>query len=154
MPVLNSKISRWHHVALSVPDMDRALDFYHQLLGFDVEWDMDHLQAPFIDEITGLSEVDVRIAMLQGFGTRLELFQYHHPSGEYPTPRRLCDFGITHFCLLVENVREAYKDLSEKGIRFISPPVNHRPDGWVAYMQDPDGVVIELLTRNDQWESC
>jgi catechol 2,3-dioxygenase-like lactoylglutathione lyase family enzyme len=150
MENLNMEKTRWHHVAISVRDMNRVLSFYQGVLGFEIEWDMDHLQAPFIDEITGLKDVDVRITMLTGYGTRLELFQYYRPPGETPSPRRLCDHGITHFCLLVEDVRELYDKLIEKNVAFISPPVNHRPDGWVCYMKDPEGVVIELLTRKDQ----
>ena len=32
----------WHHVAISVKDLDRALKFYRDLLGFKVDWDRDH----------------------------------------------------------------------------------------------------------------
>ena len=75
------KNTNWHHVAISVRDMDRALNFYRDLLGFDLEWELDHVSAEIVDKIVGLKDVDVRLAMLSGYGTRLELFQYYHPEG-------------------------------------------------------------------------
>ena len=143
------KNTHWHHVAISVRDMDRALEFYRDLLGFELEWELDHVSHEIIDKIVGLKEVDVRLAMLSGYGTRLELFHYYNPAGEDRAARRQCDFGITHICLHVEDVRGEYERLVEKGVEFHSPPQNHRPDGWVTYMKDPEGVVIELLNRGD-----
>jgi catechol 2,3-dioxygenase-like lactoylglutathione lyase family enzyme len=141
--------ARWHHVAISVRDIDRALAFYRDLLGFALEWEMDHVRGEFVDEIVGLKDVDMRMAMLAGHGTRLELFQYHHPRGEDRGPRRQCDYGITHICLLVEDVRGLYERLAAAGVAFMAAPRNHRPGGWVTYMKDPEGVTIELLNPGD-----
>ena len=67
------KNTHWHHVAISVRDMDRALAFYRDLLGFEVEWELDHVSAEIVDKIVGLKDVDMRMAMLSGYGIRLEL---------------------------------------------------------------------------------
>ena len=141
--------THYHHVAISVRDMDRALKFYRDLLGFELEWELDHVSHEIVDKIVGLKKVDVRLAMLSGYGTRLELFHYYNPAGKEGALRRQCDFGISHICLHVEDVRGTYQKLIEKGVEFHSPPQNHRPDGWVTYMKDPEGVVIELLNRGD-----
>jgi catechol 2,3-dioxygenase-like lactoylglutathione lyase family enzyme len=149
--MINDKLknTRLHHVAISVRDMDRALNFYRDLLGFELEWELDHVSHEIVDKIVGLKEVDVRLAMLSGYGTRLELFQYYHPAGEDCAPKRQCDFGITHLCLYVEDVRGTYERLFDKGVEFHAPPQNHRPDGWITYMKDPEGVIIELLNPGD-----
>jgi hypothetical protein len=68
------KNTHFHHVAISVRDMDRALTFYRDLLGFELEWELDHVSHEIVDKIVGLKEVDVRLAMLSGYGTRLEFF--------------------------------------------------------------------------------
>jgi predicted enzyme related to lactoylglutathione lyase len=49
----------------------------------------------------------------------------------------------------VEDVCGTYERLVEKGVEFHAPPQNHRPDGWVTYMKDPEGVIIELLNPGD-----
>jgi catechol 2,3-dioxygenase-like lactoylglutathione lyase family enzyme len=143
------KHTHWDHVAISVRDMDRALHFYRDLLGFELDWELDHVSHEIVDKIVGLKEVDAHMAMLSGYGTRLEFFHYYNPTGEECAPRRQCDFGITHICLHVEDVRGTYDRLVEKGVEFHSPPQNRRPDGWVTYMKDPEGVVVELLNRGD-----
>ncbi len=135
----------WHHAAMSVRDMGRSLGFYRDVLGFEVLWEIDHVKSGLVDLITGLTGVDVHMAMLSGYGTRLEFFQYHSPQGTDSGPKRQCDLGLTHICIFVEDVRGEYERLSGLGVEFIAPPQNHRPDGWVTYMKDPDGVVIELL---------
>lgn len=141
--------SRWHHTAISVRNMETMLAFYKDILGFELEWQFDHVKAEMTDAIVGLSNVDVHMAMLIGYGTRIELFQYHHPQGT-KLERRQCDFGYTHICLLVEDAVALYEELIKEGFEFVSPPQNHRPDGWCCYMKDPEGNVIELLTRKDQ----
>ncbi len=110
---------------------------------------IDHVSHEIVDKIVGLKKVDVRLAMLSGYGSRLELFHYYHPAGENVAPRRQCDFGITHICLFVEDVRGTYERLIEKGVEFHTPPQNHRPDGWVTYMKDTEGVTIEFLNPGD-----
>jgi catechol 2,3-dioxygenase-like lactoylglutathione lyase family enzyme len=135
----------WHHVAASVRSMDRALAFFRDLLGFELLWEFDHVQSPVVDAIVGLENVDVHLAMLSGYGARLELFEYHHPRGRDEASRRQCDFGLTHFCLFVDDPRAEYQRLKAQGAEFVSPPQNHRPDGWVTYLKGPDGIVVELL---------
>jgi len=141
--------ARWHHIAISVCNMEAMVAFYRDILGFEVEWQLDHIKAEMIDTIVGLKDVDVHIAMLIGYGTRIELFQYHQPLGEEQSHRQ-CDLGYTHICLLVDDAVALHEALVAEGINFVSPPVNHRPDGFCCYMQDPEGNVIEMLTRKDQ----
>ncbi len=141
--------ARWHHSAISVRNMETMVAFYRDILGFEVEWQIDHIKAEMIDTIVGLKDVDVHTAMLIGYGTRIELFQYHQPRGE-EQQRRQCDFGYTHICLLVKDAVALYEALLAEGMTFVSPPQNHRPDGWCCYMRDPEGNFIELLTRKDQ----
>jgi catechol 2,3-dioxygenase-like lactoylglutathione lyase family enzyme len=83
--------------------------------------------------------------MLKGYGMRLELFAYHNPQGIEAGPRRMCDFGLTHFALTVQHLHELYRRFSAAGVLFNSPPRNLRAGVWAAYMKDPEGVTIELV---------
>ena len=135
----------WHHVALSVPDMEKALAFYRDLLGFEVDWDMDHRNEEKLAAVVGLPGADAHMAMLKGYGTRIELFRYYHPEGRSTEPRRQCDFGITHFTFAVSDIHALYDRYREGGAEFVSEPQNLREGVWAVYMKDPFGNTIELV---------
>jgi catechol 2,3-dioxygenase-like lactoylglutathione lyase family enzyme len=135
----------WHHVALSVRDMEGVLRFYRDLLGFEVDWEKEHYAGEDLSRVVGLREADARVVMLRGYGTRLELFKYYNPVGEEVGPKRMCDFGLTHFALTVRKIHEVYRQLSGAGVLFNCPPQNLRPGVWATYMKDPEGVTIELV---------
>ncbi|MBI5602412.1 MAG: VOC family protein [Deltaproteobacteria bacterium] len=135
----------WHHVAISVKDLNKALTFYCNLLGFEVDWDRDHYSGEQMSRVVGLSGADAHVVMHKGHGTRLELFQYYTPEGEDGRPIRQCDFGLTHFALSVKNIHALYERLLEAGVEFNCPPQNLRPGVWATYMKDHEGVTIELV---------
>ena len=97
----------WHHVAISVRDMDKALRFYRDLLGFDVDWERDHYTGEAMARVVGLGGADARVVMLKGYGARVELFKYYTPAGEDGGPKRQCDFGLTHLALTVKKIHDS-----------------------------------------------
>lgn len=134
-----------HHIAISVEDLDREVRFYRDILGFKVDWDMDNRGSEALSRVVGLADANPHIIMLEGYGSRLELFKYHSPMGKNSGPKRQCDFGITHFALSVKNIRKIYKRLLKARVDFNCPPQELRPGVWATYMKDPEGVTIELV---------
>ena len=135
----------WAHTAIAVADMDRALKFYRDLLGFEVDWERTSYSGEGFANVVGMEAAAAHVVMLKGYGARLELFKYHNPGGVECGPRRQCDFGLTHFALSVKNIHKIYEKLSQAGVRFNCPPQNLRPGVWATYMQDFEGVTIELV---------
>ncbi|MBW1936263.1 MAG: VOC family protein [Deltaproteobacteria bacterium] len=135
----------WHHVAICVKDMDRALGFYRDLLGFEVDWERDHYSGEAFSKVVGLPGADARVVMLKGYGGRVELFHYYSHEGEDRGSKKQCDTGITHMAFNVKNVQELYERLSKAGVEFNCPPQNLRPGVWGTYMKDPEGVTIEVV---------
>lgn len=135
----------WHHVAISVKDMEKALHFYRDLLGFEVDWEREHYTGEAMAKVVGLPGADARVVMLKRYGARVELFKYNTPEGEESGTRRQCDFGLTHFALTVKKIHDIHARLSKAGVPFNCPPQNLRPGVWAAYMKDPEGVTIELV---------
>ena len=133
------------HIAISVSDMDRALNFFTSILGFEVLWDKTGLN---LATLVGLPDAYARQVMLHGYGMRLELFSYIRPQGKRREPHRQCDFGITHFCLSVKNIDSLYRELMAKGVEFISPPQVVRQNVWAAYFKGPDDIMVELVQRS------
>lgn len=122
------------HVAIRVSDVDRALEFYHGLLGLAVR-DRALFEAgelPFVAVVAG--------------GRHLHLV---------PTEEEF-DVGGEHVCLLLRSddtdTREAIEglleELREAGVVVEEGEPRERLGAygrdWAAYVRDPDGRRVEL----------
>jgi catechol 2,3-dioxygenase-like lactoylglutathione lyase family enzyme len=56
----------------------------------------------------------------------------------------VCDHGITHLCLDVDDLDADYKRLLGAGVTFHSPPQDLGAGVRTCYGRDPDGNVVEL----------
>lgn len=133
-----------HHTALSTHDIERSIDFYTRLLGFELinrfEWDRG---ADTADAILGLKDSAAHAAMLKLGNAFLEIFQYSSPQPKPADPERpVCDHGITHIALLVTDMDAEYERLTAAGMRFHCPPNEQLR---AIYGRDPDGNVVELM---------
>jgi catechol 2,3-dioxygenase-like lactoylglutathione lyase family enzyme len=134
-----------HHTAISTGDLERSLAFYRDLLGFEPVLDFQWPEGTEnMNRTHQLDETAGRVVLLRAGNAMLEIFEYETPT---PLPRdasrRLCDHGLIHFCLDVDDVEAEYARLSAAGMAFHCPPVDY---GTVklTYGRDPDGNVIEL----------
>jgi len=137
--------ANWHHMGISVRDMGRALRFYRDLLGFEVEWEHEDRGGAEMSRVVGLPEARAHITMLKTYGGRIELFHYLNPEGREAGPKRQCDFGPIHFALTVRGVWALYEHLRAAGVEFNCPPQVLRPGVTATYMKDPEGNIIELV---------
>ncbi len=138
-------LASWHHVGISVRDMPRALHFYRDLLGFEVEWDHKDRGGQEMSNAVGMDDARAHMVMLKGYGGRIELFDYLNPKGRDLGPRRQCDFGLIHFALSVKKILDLYERLVAAGVEFNCPPQELRPGVTVTYVKDPEGNTIELV---------
>ena len=68
--------------------------------------------------------------------------------GEKPLPASLeTRQGLDHFGLEVEDMDEAVKEFTDKGVRFLVEPTQIRHGLCIAYIEAPDKVRIELAER-------
>jgi catechol 2,3-dioxygenase-like lactoylglutathione lyase family enzyme len=138
-----------HHTAISTGDLERAVRFYRDLLGFSVvlefQWPVGMAEA---DAITGLKDSSARAVMLKAGNMMIELFQYSSPTPKRSDANRpVCDHGITHIALDVTDVDAEYERLKAAGMRFHCPPQEIEVGGVKAkatYGRDPDGNVVEI----------
>ncbi len=135
----------FHHIAISVKKMAPMVQFYCDLMGFTVQWDMDHRGGKEMAAVVGMPEAEAHMVMLEGYGMHLELFHYYQPSGHGDRLARQCDFGLTHFALQVKDIHDHYQRLAQNGVHFNCPPKNLRSGVWATYMHDPEGNTIELI---------
>lgn len=134
------------HFGIVVRDLKPMLAFY-QGLGLKIEKEAVET-GEFIDTILGSAGTKVTTVKLSApeGEALIELLCFEKPPVEVGAPSSLFRPGPTHFALTVGNVRALFHSLSEKGIRFISPP-RLSPDGnaMVAFCFDPEGNPIELV---------
>jgi glyoxylase I family protein len=134
-----------HHTAISTGNLERALRFYRDLLGFRVAAEFAWPAGTAVaDAITGLRDSAARAVMLRAGNALVELFEYTSPPPRPLDPRRpVSDHGITHICLDVKDLDAEYTRLVAAGMTFHCPPQDL---GGVrtTYGRDPDGNVIEL----------
>jgi catechol 2,3-dioxygenase-like lactoylglutathione lyase family enzyme len=134
-----------HHVAVSTANIDRLLDFYVGVMGFDLvsrgAWESSELN----DSIIGLKGSSAKQAMLRAGNAFLEIFEYSKPEARPENPLRPNDRGYTHFAIDVSDIDTEFKRLSAAGMRFNrEPPVLHGGRMRAIYGYDPDGNIIEL----------
>ncbi len=138
------------HTSFTVQNTERSIHFYRDLLGFELILDRPEVTLEYFRTIIGFPDAVVHNAVLRIPGTThlLELNGYKHPTG---TPQDLTpnNPGSSHICYYVDDLRAMYAQLKEAGVQFISTPtyLDQGPNkgGWALYMQDPDGIVIELM---------
>lgn len=136
---------KWHHVAIAVENIAKCTAFYRDYLGFTIEWEKENYSHEKFAHVVGLENARAHVVMLQGYGTRLELFHYHVPQGTRLEPERQCDFGLTHFAFEVEDIQALYEKLLLTGVAFNCAPQCTRPGACLTYMKDPEGNTIELV---------
>lgn len=139
-------ITAIRHTGLVVADLERALRFWRDLLGFTIVKQMDE-SGPHIDAMMGLHSVRVTtVKMAAPDGNMLELLHFHsHPDrGEWAG--KPYSTGFTHIALTVKDLDLLVAKLSEEGVRFPAAP-QFSPDGYakVIYAQGPEGVLLELV---------
>jgi glyoxylase I family protein len=135
-----------HHTAISTGNLERALAFYRDLMGFDVVLDAGWEKGSEVaDKITGLEDSSTRLVMLKAGNAMIELFEYQSPPPKPGDPNRpVCDHGITHVCLDVTDLDAEYERLMAAGMVFHCPPQDLGSEIRTTYGRDPDGNVLEL----------
>ena len=142
-----------NHTGFVVSDMERSLAFYRDLLGLQEERDQI-LEGDFISELVGYPDARLRIVYLGAGDMRhsVELIQYLNPPGDAVSLPRRHQVGAAHLGVIVDDLDGFYRELSARGVRFVSPPAIRPNPVYPAaskgcYMQDPDGNWLELLER-------
>ena len=136
-----------HHAAVNVRNWDESVAFYRDVLGLSFLLEGE-ATGEGIEANTHLEGVRLRFAMFAAGDNRFELIQYLSPEGR-PNDRGVNDTGQTHIAFVVEDIDEAFKDLTAKGVKFNATPI-HIDSGPLAgcafaYFPDPNGVLLEIF---------
>lgn len=115
------------HTAITVSDLDAMLDFYGELgLSKTGEFTMNGVENVYVGGDDGL-----------------EIQFKHDPDSDDDVEPA----GIDHLAVEVDDADEAFEDLvSATGCPVVRKPFDVDPVGaHVAFVEDPDGYVVELV---------
>ena len=131
----NSSLEFWHHHAgISVPNLDRAIEWYNAVLGFEVE-------ARFPIDV-----IPAKVAMLKNGPLHIELFEVPN-AVPASADRRLPDkdlytHGNKHVSFAVGSVKQLAEELRRRGADIVW--VREMEQGSNVFIRDLDGNLIEF----------
>jgi glyoxylase I family protein len=139
-----------HHVAISVSDMDKALEFYTEGLGFELVQQAELENDSKANQVIGLDNINAKMRMLKAPNAFIELWQYSNPEPK-DLRSRPCDYGYPHIALQVDDIDAEYERLKGHGMEFVGEQVHYGDTGAAIYGRDPSGNIIELyeITTED-----
>lgn len=133
------------HTGFVVPDIEEAVDFFTQILGFEVllrpqamSFEDDRLTRYFG---VYLHSKVVGAAFLQYGGKKIELVQWEAP-GQQRTVQNPGDVGVAHLALTVSNLDAAINFLRSKNVLIRE----FCPIGFI-YISTPWGMEIQLMQQ-------
>jgi glyoxylase I family protein len=136
------------HTGITVSNLERSLAFWRDVLGFQLSHRAHHT-GELASEVTGVSGAEISIAVLKGYGHKIELLEYLAPGNRKRIDVRPCDVGSLHVAFTVENLDAVLNAISASGWRTAGKPQTLRsgPNAGkrVIYVRDPDGTIIELM---------
>jgi len=120
---------RLHHIHLLCSDLEKTISFFTETLGAAL---VERKKFGGADGAT----LDLN-------GTIINL-RVAREDDNVSTGTSITQYGYHHIGLTVDNVDQAYRELSEKGYVFSSTPKD-TAKSRVAFFIGPDNIVIELL---------
>ena len=128
------------HTIIRTSDMDRSIEFYTRFLGLKL------LRRHAIPQNRA------EIAFLQdseGKGSHLELTFYQDQT-EF-TQADYEDRVFDHIAFVIEDMEATIAEMRKENVTITDEPYRLSPTGGlIAFIEDPDGVLIELIERRSQ----
>jgi len=98
-----------NHVAIAVPDLDKAVEFYRDVLKGEVTGKDDLPEHGVTTVFVNLPNTKIELLYPYGEKSPIAGFLAKNKNG-----------GIHHICIEVDNILEAMKDCEAKGIRLLN----------------------------------
>lgn len=137
----------FNHTSFTVPDIERAVRFWSDILGFEGPGIVER-EGAWVGKVTGVPGAHIRVAHLHGYGHHVEFIEY--AEGGRDRPAALPDRpGVAHICLDVRDIHETSRTLLAAGASPLGEMTEIRNPGMArciaGYLRDPNGIIIELL---------
>ncbi|MFH5801306.1 VOC family protein [Haladaptatus sp. CMAA 1911] len=137
-----------HHHGISVTDLDRAIEFYRDVLGLEL-LDQYTLSDDALSTAIGSGAITGHFAQLGGETARVELIEYESKEREKTEAsdthdQDVYETGAIHLGLETNDIEGFYADLPDD-VETISEPQMTGSGTRICFLRDPDGNAVELL---------
>ncbi len=148
-----------NHIGVSVTDLNKAVSWYEEVLGFTVlrretiKVEDSSLASSNFKGIFGPSFKRVNVVWLSsGNSVGFELFKFEDPKAEQRTNNfEYWKTGVFHICITDPNIEIICKKITDSGGRQLTNILHvnkSKPHHKMAYCQDPFGNIIEIFTHS------
>src|SRR5437660_1635976 len=148
MSIAPFRIITADHTGFTVANLERSLSFWQDVLGFELSHRAHH-KADLASEVTGVPGAEISLAVLKGYGHKIELLEYLAPSDRKRADLRPCDVGSVHVALTVDNLDAVLSAIAASGWKAAGNPQTLKtgPNAGkrVVYIRNPDGTTIEFM---------
>jgi len=131
-------VARLHHVGLSVNDLNKIKKWYSDNFALVEEQNFE-MKEPKVRTVILMAKNGFRIELIELKGSKRER--------EFTDPLNACTVqGYGHLAIEVNNLDEAFGNLTAGGAKIVSKPSPAVQKGaFFAYVSDPEGNLIELI---------
>lgn len=140
-----------HHVGIIVNDIEKALEFYRDILGAKFLYRAEGSPKDVEKEVNVPGAI-TKLAVLKLGPHTIELVEYVNPKIR-PQGLSAAAIGTLHLAFEVDNIDAEVERLEKKGVKFNAPPKyieKGENKGWVwTYFNDPDGCQLELVENKN-----
>src|SRR5947207_5006837 len=145
-------VTQVESIAMTVSDMERAVDFYTRVLTFEKVTDRE-VSGDSYEHLWGVFGLRVRAVRLRLGEEQIELLQFLAPGGRLiAVDSRSNDRWFQHVAIIVSDMAAAYARLRSFNVQHASSGPQRLPD-WnpnaggieAFYFHDPDGHNLEVL---------
>jgi glyoxylase I family protein len=140
-------VLRVGHIGVCVSDMERALAFYCDLLGFRPLSEV-HVADALSAKLLRLPDVDQRTVFVERDGVRLALFAFARPQPQGSgRVRAMNETGMVALMLRVDDLDATLERMRAAGVRVLDETLVAHPayGSKLVFVTDPDGTLVELI---------
>lgn len=146
------------HIGISVPNVDEALKFYKDVMGWyvvmkpsTIKEEKDTAIGQMCIDVLGEGWESFRIAhMVTSDGIGIELFEF----AKHEKPKNNFEYwksGVFHFCVQDPDVEGMVKKIVENGGKQRMPIREYYPNEKpykMCYVEDPFGIIFEVYSHS------
>jgi lactoylglutathione lyase family protein len=146
------------HIGITVPDIEKAVDFYEKIMGWyvimppsTVKEENDTAIGQMCIDVFGTNWKSFEIAHLStSDGIGIELFSFPHKENKKPEFSPF-NTGLFHFCVQDPDIENLVEKIVENGGKQRMPIREYYPNEKpfkMVYVEDPFGIVFEIYTHS------
>ena len=129
------------HVAIAVKDLESAIKFYQNLLGFELVERRD-VAGKWSGMKSAVMEAGLIVfVLMEGTSPESQICQYIEHYGA----------GVQHIAIRVDNLAKVKEDLQQRGLKFVVDDIRSPGLEQAFSVRDENsGMMIEIIERNPE----